>query len=364
MEEAKKDTAAKETPVENPEKAVSVEKSETEALESHNAGTGNSTAASGVNPIAKAVAAVKTEPEEQVTCFKCGLDKPLSGCTRKSKKYLCHQCNSAASTLSRAIIGGFDGKMLSELDENAQQEFWRNAAGASKSALATLYHGTVRALKSQSVTDENRGKFMPLAYWQRKGFDIDLIEKNSAPEDIENHPVIGMTYRVHIHGTADVRKKELAEEQQVSGEKDHGVAKPEEVQAKQEPKVKNAKPLTARQILAAEKKQSAANLKNVKPATSLSALLTPVVTKYQAELKKHCASDGPGWDEVLQEFETLSQFLVDARSILAKYGKNPKSDIGAVNCTYPTTKALVKTFQSHIEALIPSQGRKRKAAGS
>ena len=51
---------------------------------------------------------------------------------------------------------------------------------------------------------------MPLSVWKSMGCDIDAIEKNSLPEDIENHSVMGLTYRVHIHSTSS-NDKDLKE---------------------------------------------------------------------------------------------------------------------------------------------------------
>ena len=42
------------------------------------------------------------------------------------------------------------------------------------------------------------GKFLPLSVWEHKGFDRQLIERGTLPEDIDMHPLFGATYRVRI----------------------------------------------------------------------------------------------------------------------------------------------------------------------
>lgn len=42
------------------------------------------------------------------------------------------------------------------------------------------------------------GEYLPLGVWTARGFDAQRIEELSRPEDREQHPVLGMTYRVRI----------------------------------------------------------------------------------------------------------------------------------------------------------------------
>ena len=42
------------------------------------------------------------------------------------------------------------------------------------------------------------GKFLPLSVWEAKGFDAEQIATRSADADMEEHPVVGMCYRVAI----------------------------------------------------------------------------------------------------------------------------------------------------------------------
>ena len=68
--------------------------------------------------------------------------------------------------------------------------------------------GVIVSQRIRLTGDAQKGKFLPLAVLVAMGHDGDRIEQRSQPEDIEDHPVLGMTYRVHIHETTDPRKRE------------------------------------------------------------------------------------------------------------------------------------------------------------
>ena len=42
------------------------------------------------------------------------------------------------------------------------------------------------------------GKFLPLAVWEKKGFNVDDIQNNSRPSDKAKDPVLGEVFRVRI----------------------------------------------------------------------------------------------------------------------------------------------------------------------
>ena len=45
---------------------------------------------------------------------------------------------------------------------------------------------------------EEGGKYLPLQVWSTKGFDASRIEQGSKPGDIQEHPLLGLTYRVAL----------------------------------------------------------------------------------------------------------------------------------------------------------------------
>ena len=62
------------------------------------------------------------------------------------------------------------------------------------------------------MDDAQKGKFLPKDVWVAKGFDGDRIATHSEPCDIEEHPVLGLTYRLNIHQTTDSRKREAIQQ--------------------------------------------------------------------------------------------------------------------------------------------------------
>ena len=54
---------------------------------------------------------------------------------------------------------------------------------------------------------QSGGKCLPLAVWEKKGYNPDDIKEKSAAEDVREHPVLGMTYRLKILEMGDRGEK-------------------------------------------------------------------------------------------------------------------------------------------------------------
>ena len=57
---------------------------------------------------------------------------------------------------------------------------------------------TISKKSEESETIGKHGQFQPLGYWEKKGYDIESIKKNTLPKNIREHPVLGPTYRIVI----------------------------------------------------------------------------------------------------------------------------------------------------------------------
>ena len=148
---------------------------------------------------------VKQEPKTHAECLKCGLEKAISDMIKKNKKFICKPCNCAASMLSKAIEGGFDGKTFLNLPPEDQQEFWRNAAGASKRDLVAQYDSQLRAIKTQTRSEAEVGDFLPLSVWESRGFDVERIKQLTPKEDRKDHPILGETFRVNLSTSSQIK---------------------------------------------------------------------------------------------------------------------------------------------------------------
>ena len=59
--------------------------------------------------------------------------------------------------------------------------------------------------------DVREGTFYPLDVYKAKGFNVEHIEKNCA--DVEDHPVLGKTYRVALHTVSEGEVRESVRKQ-------------------------------------------------------------------------------------------------------------------------------------------------------
>ena len=83
-----------------------------------------------------------------------------------------------------------------EMGSEWQIDFWRSKGTNSKAALEEKI---VRSLAQSKVTRDSKGsqgKYMPLSWYERQGFNIEDIQENCT--DIEEHAVLGECYRVDI----------------------------------------------------------------------------------------------------------------------------------------------------------------------
>ena len=137
--------------------------------------------------------------DDHVLCSAC---KKFSSFTKRRLMnkttgiWKCASCNSKGSTLRRHF-GRWPLPEFKALSENERVEFMVST-GASNNEL-------IKAVERLSTSERHLekfalgGEFLPLAAWGVKGFDVSRIESLSKPEDIEDHDVLGKTYRVRVH---------------------------------------------------------------------------------------------------------------------------------------------------------------------
>ena len=75
-------------------------------------------------------------------------------------------------------------------------QFFIDVHGLSQSA--TIERAECLQLNEiYKVSFQSGGAFLPLSVWERKGFNAELTKTMSKEEDVEEHPVMGTTYRLH-----------------------------------------------------------------------------------------------------------------------------------------------------------------------
>ena len=64
---------------------------------------------------------------------------------------------------------------------------------------------------------ETSGTFQPLSYWERQGYDVNLIKANSSDKDKIKDAVLGECYRVRLLTTGERGKRGQKEESNTAG---------------------------------------------------------------------------------------------------------------------------------------------------
>ena len=80
---------------------------------------------------------------------------------------------------------------------DAPQDFFAEARGKGMKETERLWLQFCNKFKQRTIYALG-GQFLPLSVWKLNGFSIEVIEKNSRPEDVEPHTVFGQVYRVPV----------------------------------------------------------------------------------------------------------------------------------------------------------------------
>ena len=87
------------------------------------------------------------------------------------------------------------------IPEAASQQFFRDMSSSSQKLTCQQMDGLLERHERRETFFQEGGRFLPLKVWERKGFDPVAIAAHTLPEDITNHPVLGLTYRVRLLAT-------------------------------------------------------------------------------------------------------------------------------------------------------------------
>ena len=303
------------------------------------------------------------QTEMMVECVKCGEVKDAKRCTKKSKKYICHPCNSTASQLSRAISGGFDSQAFRNLSEEDQRQFWKDAAGASKRDLMTMYSAKVIATNKKEMAEGTDCAFQPLGFWSKQGYDVKLIQERTPPDDIREHPILGTTYRIHVDVGSTRNTKGLLQEQEAHGSADHGVA-----QSPAEAKAKADKPVRPQDKAKAEARAVALNGKLLNTATKVIAALTPTLTSWDdkrlTKVGEEMAEED--WKIAREKYGELVDFYEAAIKVQGAYHKDQTKPIApesvpSLQAVKSAAKSYADFMKLHKPAAKKQPSRKRKA---
>ena len=75
-------------------------------------------------------------------------------------------------------------------------QFYQKAHSLDPNAIKALCEAQICIKKENTDHYDESGEYMPLKHWEKEGWDVAKIEKNSDPEDVWDHPKWGYLYRV------------------------------------------------------------------------------------------------------------------------------------------------------------------------
>ena len=165
---------------------------------------------------------------EVPTCRKCGSPvEPTAKGTRfftSTQEFQCSTCCCRHVGIIK-VFGTLKFDEYNELDDAEKRQFFASLPTDYASLKKTLSDFIIKR-RIESRRNSIVGKFLPLAVWAKKGYDSDAIEKAATSADIEDHPVLGLTYRVKIRTSTDETEEAKIREQVASKVRDVRGANP------------------------------------------------------------------------------------------------------------------------------------------
>jgi hypothetical protein len=137
--------------------------------------------------------------EGKVACGVCGRFETFARCRIMSKNrgsWKCNGCHSKEHQLRRRF-GKWPLDSFAGFAEEKRVAFMVTLDGMSSAAMATECERFISSEEHQEYYQDG-GEFLPLSVWAKRGFDPDRIEAKALPSDIQEHSVLGPTYRVRI----------------------------------------------------------------------------------------------------------------------------------------------------------------------
>ena len=149
------------------------------------------------------------------SCRSCG-DKvdPVTKGVRyfvKTQMFQCPRCNVRHVGII-TIFGSTKFEEFQGISEEEKHQLFRslpnNVAGMRQILRNFIIKRRIEIRRNSIV-----GKFLPLAVWAAKGYDADAIERSATKEDVEDHPVLGLTYRVKLRTSVDETSEQKIREE-------------------------------------------------------------------------------------------------------------------------------------------------------
>ena len=116
--------------------------------------------------------------------------------SKQKQTFICGKCNCRGVQLHRRF-GAWPPAAFASLGDEWQEQVWKDAR--NKTSGARLEEHVVDTITRQRVEKEETsvgGKYLPLSVYDKKGYDIKMIEAKC--KDWEEHEILGRCYRVNV----------------------------------------------------------------------------------------------------------------------------------------------------------------------
>ena len=152
---------------------------------------------------------VVSQAADTPVCCKCRCPVDTLRCYGKSPgTWKCRMCNSKAVALTRRF-GSWPLPGFNDLSEADKVEFWRNAKGCPDGAdLEKLVEKTITISRVNHRSTDFKGEWLPLAVWQSRGWDPEVIKQTATSLNSKADPRWGMVYKVVIESDSSGARKE------------------------------------------------------------------------------------------------------------------------------------------------------------
>ena len=139
-------------------------------------------------------------------CVKCK-EKAVASkmkCVGKQKTvWICRVCHSRSTQLYKQY-GSWPPQAFKELSEIEKTEFYQSIKTINNSkALKQFTDDKISIGKEEYFSAENRGEYLPLSVWKKRGFNAQKIKRLC--NDVRTHAVLGKKHIAWIYtkrGTA------------------------------------------------------------------------------------------------------------------------------------------------------------------
>ncbi len=137
-------------------------------------------------------------------CKRCltPTDPTVPGCRMSGKvavvKIVCKKCVNRDTALRR-LCGRWPLQEFDELTEQEQVDFYQRC-GTTMAHVRNHVSETLVRVRMRRKNSLRSGQFLPLSVYEKMGYNTADIEGKTEPGDIADHPVLGTTYRVELHG--------------------------------------------------------------------------------------------------------------------------------------------------------------------